>query len=627
VWVVIGDLWVRRRTPSLAAAVALSGVLTLGLSTVPGAVAAPVTAVASAAVVVRGPAMDVTSAVERRRVDSVPTPKLRWYSCKGYAECATVRVPLDYDQPTGATTELAVVRIKARDQKRKIGSLFINDGGPGGSATEFALMAPAFWSDPVLDRFDVIGVDPRGIGSSDKVRCFRSALERNATLDPTRGFPQAFPYGRAEEAAYVKTAKAIGRACSTTGRPLTGAMSTAQVARDMDVMRRAVGDKKLTYWGVSYGSALGQYYANMFPDRVRAVAIDANVNPVDWVGTRATREKPQDDRARSADGAYKALRELLVRCDKAGGQRCAFAAGDPVENFDLITRRLKAKPLVTQDAEGNPVTITYAVFIDTVMGGLFDRAGGYNDIIELSTQLFVATEPPSARTAAKARAAARRAAALITASPTTVGPGRDFPHDPPTDGVEGYLGVACTDGQHPADAALFPAKAAAADRRAPYFGRQWTYASAACARSTWTVRDEDAYTGPWTKRTSGPVLVVGSFWDPATNYTQSVDVSRLLPNSRLLSSDNWGHGAYGTSDCVNRTTDTFLLTQALPRKGSVCRGDFQPFQSVNPAARAAPTQANLKAAVDAATKTTTSGKATGTSPKVLPPVANPWPRR
>jgi hypothetical protein len=285
---------------------------------------------------------------------------------------------------------------------------------------------------------------------------------------------------------------------------------------------------------------------------------------------------------------------------------------------------------MTRDAEGNPVKITYAGFISAVLGALYDRTGGYNQIFDLSAQLLVATEPPSTRTAAKAGAAARRAAAVLGAAQLERS-GRGFPDDPPTDAVEGYLGVACTDGQHPADAAQFPAKAAAADRRAPYFGRVWTYASAACARSTWTVRDEDVYTGPWTKRTSGPVLVVGSFWDPATNYSQSVEVSKLLPNSRLLSSDNWGHGAYGTSACATRSTDRFLLTQALPAKGTVCRGDYQPFQPTRRGARVTTTRTNLKGAADATTKTTThtatSGKVTAPSPKGLPPVARPWQRR
>jgi pimeloyl-ACP methyl ester carboxylesterase len=595
-----------RRSALAIVAVPVTGALTMGLITVPGAVAAP--GAPATPSVARAAKVDTTSPLERRRVDSVPTPKLRWYKCYGYAECATARVPLDYDQPRGATTQLGVLRVRARDHKRRIGSLFVNPGGPGGSATQLALLAPELLSATVLDRFDVVGVDPRGVGASEQVRCFDSALERNAVMAPLDQL--AFPYGRAEEATYVRAAKATGRACSTTGRPLTGAMSTAEVARDMDVMRRAVGDKKLTYLGFSYGSVLGQYYANMFPDRVRALAIDGVINPVDWVGSAATRETPQFERVRSAEGSYKALREILVRCDRAGGSKCSFATGDPVANFDLIARRLKARPVTVPDGEGGTTTITYSVFVGTVLGTLYDP-DGYRAITQLAAQLLVATEPPAASSVLRMQAAAKRAVALLAVRAATVR-GLDFPYE---NELEARTTVACTDGQHPADAALWPAKAAAAERRVPYAGGAWPYGDIACGRSTWTVRDEDAYTGPWTRRTSGPVLVVGNYWDPATNYTQAVAVSKLLPNSRLLSSDSWGHAAYGTSACVVRAMDAFLLTRALPRKGTLCRGDVQPFQPVNPGVRVATTRTALKS---------TGGSLPATSPKVLPPVDNPW---
>src|SRR3954467_361519 len=120
------------------------------------------------------PAHDKTSVKERKRVDSVKTPKLGWFRCYDNAECATTRLPLDYDQPKGATTEIALLRVKAKDQKHKIGTLFINPGGPGGSGVEIAQFAPYFLSPALLQRFDIVGVDPRGIASSTNIRCFRS---------------------------------------------------------------------------------------------------------------------------------------------------------------------------------------------------------------------------------------------------------------------------------------------------------------------------------------------------------------------------------------------------------------------------------------------------------------------
>src|SRR3712207_2048021 len=142
-----------------------------------------------------------TSAAEKRRVDRVKTPKLRWYKCYGWAQCATARLPLDYDRPDGPTTEVAVLRIKARKQKQRIGSLFVNPGGPGGSATAMAHAAPFFLSDAVLDRFDVVGVDPRGIGFSDNVRCFDSTRAQTVALRPLATVP--FPMGAKQERRYL----------------------------------------------------------------------------------------------------------------------------------------------------------------------------------------------------------------------------------------------------------------------------------------------------------------------------------------------------------------------------------------------------------------------------------------
>ncbi|WP_433388383.1 alpha/beta hydrolase [Micromonospora sp. KLBMP9576] len=589
-----------RRNRSLAAA-GIAGVL------LAGAAVAPATAAPSPARGDRPVTSDRTSPQEARRVDRVPTPDLDWYACYDYAECATVQLPLDYDRPNGPTTEVALLRVKARDQQARIGSLFVNPGGPGGSGTDIALAAPYFLGDEVLDRFDIVGVDPRGIAASQRVKCFPSVKEQSRAY---AGLNVAFPWTKAEEKAYVASSKAVGKGCSTTGKPLTGAMSTAEVARDMDVLRRAVGDPKLTYLGFSYGSVLGQYYANMFPDRIRALAIDGVLDPDEWVGQGAARKLSQEDRMRSAQGAYRALREILARCDRAGAQACPLAAGDPVASFELVAKRLRAKPVVIEDPDFGSVTITYADFVSASLGALYGPVG-YSDIVDITTTLLVLTDPASspaarrpasatlARHAAKAREQARR---------------YDFPYD---NGLETFLGVDCTDGYHPKDAGSFPALAAKADRRDPYFGRLWTWGTAPCARKTWTVRDSDAFTGPFNRRTGAPVLVVGNYWDPATNYRGAVSSARLLPNSRLLSSDSWGHTAYGTSACATGAIDAYLLRGALPANGKVCVGDIQPF--VDPPAAASRRAESSKSALSA------QGAPGRGEPKRLPPVVAPLP--
>jgi pimeloyl-ACP methyl ester carboxylesterase len=493
---------------------------------------------------VAAPASDRTNAAEARRVDRVPTPQLHWKSCYDIAECATARLPLDYDQPNGATTGVAVLRIKAKDQTHKIGSLFLNPGGPGGSGTQFALDAPQFLSDPLLQRFDIVGVDPRGIGSSDNVSCFASPEEEAAVM---ANINVAFPVGKAQEKTYELGSRQFGRACSTTGRPLSGSMSTAEDARDMDVIRRAVGDQKLNYLGFSYGTALGQYYANMFPDRFRALVVDGVIDPRAWIGNT---HQILDARMHSADGAYRALHEIMVRCGQAGPSRCAFAGGDgPLKKFDEIARALLAKPLVFQGQ-----TLTYADFVGGVQGILYDSTAG-DELTQVLAEVWDALHGGS-----------------TAALKAHVGAGKAF-------GPEAALSVICTDTLEPVDAGFWPSATARRDREAPYFGRSWGWLSSPCARDTWTVRDEDAYNGPFNKRTASPMLYVGSLWDPATNYDSAVAASKLHSTARLLSSNNWGHTAYGTGACATAAIDNYLLTGALPAKGTLCTDAPQPFSS------------------------------------------------
>jgi pimeloyl-ACP methyl ester carboxylesterase len=543
-------------------AAGLAGVVLIGPLAAPAAAATTASAGRTASADAR------TSAAEARRVDRVRTPALRWYKCYSWAQCATARVPLDYDHPYGAQTTIALLRVKARDRKHRIGSLFVNPGGPGAPATDFALLAPLFLSDKLLDRFDIVGMDPRGIGSSTNVECFSGPRQQTIAL---KGMEPLFPYGKKQEKAYVGAAKTLGRACSTRGRQLSASMSTAEVARDMDVMRRAVGDKKLTYLGFSYGTAIGQYYANMFPDRFRAIAADGVINPQAWVGSRRTGNTVQDDRLRSADGAYKAFAEIMRRCAKAGTSKCVFAAGDPMKRFATITRRLKAHPVVLPDLlTGGTVKETYADFIGDVLDALYLPIAG-DLVAALAQEMWELTSPGGSVAAVKITADRTALAKRVAA--------RSFPYN---NAVDAYASVMCSDGRHPKDASLWPALAAKADKRAPYFGRAWAWASVQCARTTWTARDEDAYTGPFTRHTANPVLLVGSYWDPATNYRDAVKSSHTQPGSRLLSSNNWGHTAYGTSACATGAIDGYLLHRKLPAKGKVCVGDDQPFTTSAP---------------------------------------------
>src|SRR4051794_30311987 len=185
------------------------------------------------------------------RADS-QRPSLRWTPCHAEAgprfQCAVAQVPLDYDRLRGATISIAVTRLPATDSKRRIGSLFLNPGGPGGSGVDYVLGAgPFLYTDEVRARFDLVGFDPRGIARSTPLRCFDSSDDWPV---PT---PFAFPLTREQEQQWIANDRAIDRACRERGGPIRDHMSTANAARDLDALRELVGDDKLSYAGVSYG--------------------------------------------------------------------------------------------------------------------------------------------------------------------------------------------------------------------------------------------------------------------------------------------------------------------------------------------------------------------------------------
>jgi pimeloyl-ACP methyl ester carboxylesterase len=586
------------------------------------AAAALVVPVAGTASAVGTPTAKKPVDIEARRVDRVPTPVPAWFDCSAVFgpgnECATVELPLDYDKPKGETTSVAVLRHKASDQANKVGSLFLNPGGPGGSGVEIAAAAEFFLSPELLTKFDVIGIDPRGTNYSDNVRCWADVGAQSADL---AGMNVAFPVTGAEENAFVASAKKFGKACSTTGTPLSGSMSTAQVARDMDVMRRAVGDEKLTYLGFSYGTYLGNVYANMFPSRVRAVAIDGVLDPIGWSGLEAGTTTPQTMRIRSGEGAAGALHEILSRCAAAGPEYCALAGvGDPETVYADILASLQAQPLPIPDPDTGEIAfeLTYATLVSILLGDMYgpDAASWVDaDLTFVHTLLQPPAEPGTEAAAQQdaARAAllqkvrdaqgAAQAAAKTTADRAAAF-GFEFPYP---NGAEAFQSVLCTDGRNPSRADQWPYYADRAQQSAPEFGPLWTWASAPCASQTWTVRDEDTWTGSFSAQTAAPVLVVGNYWDPATNYDGAVAAASLLPNSRLLSSDSWGHTAYGTSECATSAVDQYLLTVAVPEPDTLCTGDMQPFTDPLP----------VPGAPDAGARSAT--------PDRLPPVVPPLP--
>ena len=207
-------------------------------------------------------------------------PRIVWKACGGPYECAQAPVPLDYDDPRGPTIPIALIRLPASNPARRIGSVFINPGGPGGSGVDIIRSGAAqvIWTDAVRARFDIIGFDPRGVARSRPLKCFASNDEAQRFF----GSAPIFPYTKSQEAPFIALAARLGQRCVARGGAIIRHMSTANVARDLDLLRQAVGDDKLSYDGISYGSILGSTYAALFPNRVRALVIDGVADPVSW---------------------------------------------------------------------------------------------------------------------------------------------------------------------------------------------------------------------------------------------------------------------------------------------------------------------------------------------------------
>jgi pimeloyl-ACP methyl ester carboxylesterase len=468
---------------------------------------------------------------------------LDWKPCADPAQsgfqCATLRVPLDYDDPGGGTIRLAVIRRQATDRRHRIGTLFLNFGGPGAAGT----LALPFAGIPeaLRERFDIASWDPRGVGESTAVHCFESPEAEFAFLDDMV-ISLSFPTGGAEMDAWLGRYEELYRRCEQQNGELLRHVSTADTARDLDRLRRAVGDRRLSYDGLSYGTFLGATYANLFPNRVRALVLDANLNPTAYVSpeieANGGRFLTTDLRAGSDLGAAKTLDAFLDLCGSSDAAHCAFSAGSPD-----ATRAKYAALLARLQADPQSANVTYAQVVSLTGTALYSTAAW-----------------PSLATALQD---------LWTTGNTT----------PPTATPRQLLGqtfaIRCSESPNPGPAA-FPSLDAFAYERAGPLGPWWSWQSVPCAN--WQTAAADRYTGPWDRRTANPILVLNTTHDPSTPYEGAVAMSQQLARARLLTVDGYGHGAQGApSACAMHYLNRYLIRTKLPPEGTRCGQDQQPF--------------------------------------------------
>ena len=496
--------------------------------------------------------------VGNESLPALAVPALAWQACGEdfpAAECALAIVPLDYDRPRGMTTTLALSRIPAPDKEHKIGTVFVNPGGPGASGVALVLNGFGEYLSALLGgRFDVVGFDPRGIAASDPLLCFDTGAERDAFV---AALPY-FPYLREQERPYFMAGRELAERCTADrGKRIASHMSTADVVRDLDLLRQAVGDRRLTYLGFSYGSYIGNTYANLFPSKVRALVIDGVLDPRLWSsGWQILSDRGATDQV---------FDEFLRLCDEAGDDCALHGPEGAAARYEALASALKETPLVFDDG----FVVSYDFLVALTASALYapESWGGP----EGYAALFAALADAVLGDAAAAREAAELRALL-----------EERTKPPPASEVydnwfEAYFGNQCADSEYPPSFAQFRATARFAERNSR-FGPFWWWNNASCA--TWPT-SPDRYTGPWTARTSAPVLVVGNYFDPATDYAGAVASDALLGNSRLLSYAGWGHTAFGRSDCVTRFVVGYLLDGSLPKSGTQCPANPNPFRTAS----------------------------------------------
>ncbi len=472
--------------------------------------------------------------------------------------CGRLRLPLDYGDPAGPNVSIAVTRLRARDPSRRIGTLFVNYGGPGGNAVATTQRVARSLFAAYRNRFDIVAFDPRGTGAS------RPTLDCGVdeeSLGPYRlPFlpPEAFDQNRD-----VGIAQTYADRCAARNALIGAHVSTANVARDMDAVRAALGVRKVTYLGFSYGTLLGATYAALFGSHVRAIVLDGPVDPDQYLN------HPIATLTAQSAGYERALGRYFDACSRAHchwlRRRAPFAA------YDRLIRRAAAHPLRIRHrsvARGDRRPVT---------GDLINWA--------VSDELYAKQLWPEMTVALNQ--AARGDGSLIRAiSDESYGRRKNGGY---TATLDRYFLIGASEQQYPRDLQPYLDAGAASVTASPHFFFNSGYSLLPYA--LYPLRDEDAFLGPFTLPATAPrALVVGTTFDPATPFAGARAMVADLGRARLLTMRGDGHTAYHQgSRCVDRAVDRYLVAGRLPGAGLSCR-QHVPFP---PRARAQVTSRSL----------------------------------
>jgi pimeloyl-ACP methyl ester carboxylesterase len=447
-----------------------------------------------------------------------------WRNC-GNADCMLVKVPLDYSNPTGATIELNVSRVSSSDGD--LGSLFVNPGGPGGSAFDYAKFAEAVVNPDVLKHYDLIGVDPRGVASSSPIECLTDTQKDDlAAIDSTPDTPQ-------EVDDLVSESATLRDGCAASGSPLFGRMGTADAARDLDIVRAVVGDSTFNYLGKSYGTYLGAVYAELFPTNVGRMVLDG-VLPAGTDLIETTRMQ-----AVALEGE---LRIFAQYCSESDGCPWQGSADQIVTQIQQWFTSLDAKPLVASDGR----RLTQALAQSAVVSYLYFPPGDFEALIPALGSAVTDAQPDELLILRDQRAE------------------RDATGHYTSNALESFFAVTCVDRPFAGTSDDVAVLAREWATEAPTFGPALAWGLLSCAG--WSV--QDGASAPVTSVTApgtGPILVVGTTYDPATPYAWAEQVAGELENASLLTWDAHQHTAYGRgSSCIDEQVNDYLISGKLP---------------------------------------------------------------
>ena len=450
---------------------------------------------------------------------------LAWRACGGGFECSTLTVPLDYALPAGRTVDLALIRKPAAQPAQRIGSLVTDPGGPGGSGVQFARAWAGSLAPEITDRFDIVGFDPRGVGASSPVVCHDS-LQAYIAADPS-------PDSQAEWDQLVKVNKDFADACAQKYGDFLQHLGTKDVARDLERIRIALGEPKLTYLGYSYGTAIGQAYLDQFPMNVRAMVLDGAVTLAGDVDGRGLEQ---------SRGFEKAMDAFIADCLKLNCPLTKY--GDPAKAVSDVSAKAEAAPIPskTADRPAGPGEVLY---------GLIEPLYSKGRWFELARAVDAGLGGDGSR--------------LVELTDDYLGRnGNGYDNQSETN-----IAVNCIDqaaSKLPTEYKDYPPVAAEYAKASPRFGSSL---ATGLTCKFWPAKPDPL--GPVTSTGMPPIVVVSTTGDPATPYAWGVAVSKQIPGAVLLTFGGEGHTAYGgRNQCIDAAVNAYLINLKTPPPNTVC---------------------------------------------------------